>query len=934
MPIKPQVFGPFLKGTVASTDPYTQPKGSVPRTSNMILTTRGALTDCDGSAIINAFNGSIPVDGRGRFECLFLFQPIGVSPYYLVLAQMLDQHLGPPVGLTAAVAAGGSLVSGTTYFYKVTALDGVGGETSASAEVSATPSGGNLSVLLTWQTIPNALAYNIYRSTTTGTEVLLTGGGLPKVQPNPFTSTTSYTDTGAASALVQNFTVLTASVTGSFLHPGHQVFLTTSPGIPTSLVGQTATLTGNSVIANTSGPLTFNFGLIPVINTSNSYTHNASGSGGNVAIGGTPPPNSDTTRQVALIQMPGGVTIPISYSDANIVALFPAPLTPFGQVPSGGSGGQGTNSIGIVGQGTSTPSGGVVGLTEVIPQMVQFTNRVAIALGNGYPPQLYSDSSGTTATATAAMTGAITAITVAATGEVTVTVTTSPNFTAFTLPVGSSVILAGISNALYDGVFQVTSINTGAQTFKVMNPAAIGQAASSGGTFTVSTIPIPNTFVPVYPKWVASSAYSVNSIVEPTSGTGHFFKAIQGGVSGSVEPTWTTQQGAQVPDGTIIWQDQGPILTSGPVLPGCAHIIVYSGTLWAWNTSPNDTTNGLDGPTSLRMSDVNNPTSWNPINQAFLDKDDGSEGMGLATFTISAEGIPPEGSLVAFKNYAPYQIIGIFGATNLQIQRVRSDMGCLSPRSIWFAPGYGIARYAHLGVAMFDGVRDSVISEEVRPYLFPTNDSIVADITVADANWIPASMGALTANPPMYAFAIPIGSSNGALTRILTYDLVLKAWSIVDLPFEISAMTQVRPTPSNPLTIFGSYDDGTLQRWQAGDSNWYAEDTSILIPVAWSFRTPEAFDQTQDNKLYCKRLAIRGISSGATSLSVEQILNGNDKLTTPYAVPSSGDFEVFAAYRLDGLRFAAIISGAGHIEVDRVDFQMQPKHLGVPMKVT
>ena len=84
---------------------------------------------------------------------------------------------------------------------------------------------------------------------------------------------------------------------------------------------------------------------------------------------------------------------------------------------------------------------------------------------------------------------------------------------------------------------------------------------------------------------------------------------------------------------------------------------MFAGSLWAWNTAPTNTSNGLDGPTSLRMSDANNPNSWNPINQAFLDKDDGSEGSGLSPFTISGFGIPPEGSLVAFKQFAGYQIV-------------------------------------------------------------------------------------------------------------------------------------------------------------------------------------------------------------------------------------------------------------------------------------
>src|ERR1041384_624426 len=99
--LRPVVLGPFLKGVIASTDTLTQPRGSVPRVSNMVMTQRGSLTDCDGSAIVNAYTGA-PVLGRGRFEDMILFAPIGVAPYYLVLAPDTTKHLGAPRNLTGS----------------------------------------------------------------------------------------------------------------------------------------------------------------------------------------------------------------------------------------------------------------------------------------------------------------------------------------------------------------------------------------------------------------------------------------------------------------------------------------------------------------------------------------------------------------------------------------------------------------------------------------------------------------------------------------------------------------------------------------------------------------------------------------------------------------------------------------------------------------
>src|SRR5207245_801714 len=79
------------------------------------------------------------------------------------------------------------------YYHKVTALDGQGGETLASAEVSILiTGGGNNSVTLTWATVPGATLYNIYRGTTAGGE-----SAYQQVAATAVVNQ-SFTDTGAA----------------------------------------------------------------------------------------------------------------------------------------------------------------------------------------------------------------------------------------------------------------------------------------------------------------------------------------------------------------------------------------------------------------------------------------------------------------------------------------------------------------------------------------------------------------------------------------------------------------------------------------------------------------------------------------------------------------------------------------------------------------
>jgi len=658
-------------------------------------------------------------------------------------------------------------------------------------------------------------------------------------------------------------------------------------------------------------------------------------------------------------------------------------------------------------------------MVSLIPQMVQFTNQVVLALGNGVSPQVFSDYFGPQNTSYRS----ITAISVDANGVVTITVPGSGHQISTTYGPGGNLFLFGITNPAYNtnangsSVFTILSVPDNTHV-KIFNPSVIGQGASSGGQFIEMTLPVQSNFVPSYPIWTTAVAYAVNSIITPTVSNGYYYKAVQAGTSGGSQPSpWPTGTGSQIADGSVIWQNAGKLNTGAPPPPGCGHVCVYAGSVWMLNTWPSDTANGLDGPTCLRMCDVNNLNSWNPINQAFLDKDDGLDGMGLATFTITAQGIPPEGSLTAFKLYATYQIVGVFGSSNFAIQRAETDMGCSAPRTLQFAPGFGLMRQTRLGYAVFDGVTDRVVSQQIQPYLYASDDPDVADIIPADPSWMAIAHGSQTANPPMYITAIPLlggtfqfqatvvsirenvypsgtiylitvsssltvpsgstvsysggsntslngpyfvsqqlnngvllatgpsnpgGSqslggvitfgapSNGILTRILCFDLVLKAWAVVDLPFPISTLAQARSEVSQVVTLMGSAVDGTLQRWQAADAQWATSGPASSVPagVYWSVRTPTVASKDAYVRLYARRVIVRGQQNSST-MTINPRVAGIYQGAQLIAMPASGDIQVQAAIGVTHDRFDADISGQGQIVIDSVAFDVQGKPAGI-----
>ena len=184
----------------------------------------------------------------------------------------------------------------------------------------------------------------------------------------------------------------------------------------------------------------------------------------------------------------------------------------------------------------------------------------------------------------------------------------------------------------------------------------------------------------------------------------------------------------------------------------------------------------------------------------------------------------------------------------------------------------------------------------------------------------------------MYMCAMPLLGSAGLMTRLFCYDLVMKAWAILDLPWALSALNTTSGGEGAPIVLCGK-TTGQVERMQTGDTNWDTGNGPDVTPVSWSFRTPEVFGEGSSQRLFYEQVVLTGYGNAAmvNSIVANLWLDGiNLGAQSIDIVPMGGSnlFQVNVKLFLNGQRAHLDISGnnggaAGTI--NGLDWSIVPK---------
>jgi len=337
-------------------------------------------------------------------------------------------------GITTAAYADSTVTNGTTYYYKVAAVN-AGGTSGLSNEASATPAlaapaaptglaatAGNASVSLTWTASAGATSYNVYRGTTSGGEsatAIVSG-----------ITTTAYTDTTVTNGTKYYYKV--AAVNGGGTSGlSNEASATPALAAPAAPTGLTATA-GNASVSLTwtasTGAASYNV-----------YRGTTSGgeSATAIATGIATAAYTDTTvtngtkyyYKVAAVN--GGGTSGLSNEASATPALAKPTITSFTASPAS-----------IASGSSSTLSWATTGATGIAIAPGTFTSTSASGSTTVSPTATTTYT--LTATNTAGSTTATAKVTIAASGgPLTITTTSCPGGTQLAAYAGCTIVASG-----------------------------------------------------------------------------------------------------------------------------------------------------------------------------------------------------------------------------------------------------------------------------------------------------------------------------------------------------------------------------------------------------------------------------------------------------------------------------------------------------------
>jgi hypothetical protein len=196
-------------------------------------------------------------------------------------------------------------------------------------------------------------------------------------------------------------------------------------------------------------------------------------------------------------------------------------------------------------------------------------------------------------------------------------------------------------------------------------------------------------------------------------------------------------------------------------------------------------------------------------------------------------------------------------------------------------------------------------------------------------------------NPPLYCCSLPTSPDPPQplpatvplqFNRLAVFDIELKAWTIVDLPYSIYGMNDIRTAFGfvRDWSLWGGQTDGILRLWL--DAPFWDKDVTN-IPISWSVMLPDVF-QDGSGRMFFQDILIRGnVIAGPVKISSQLYAESKSQAVLPvqtwsFGVP--GDFELRVPIGQAHTSMRLVLSGTGRVSIDGVKWSVAPLEARVP----
>lgn len=286
----------------------------------------------------------------------------------------------------------------------------------------------------------------------------------------------------------------------------------------------------------------------------------------------------------------------------------------------------------------------------------------------------------------------------------------------------------------------------------------------------------------------------------------------------------------------------------------------------------NTTEGGVNYPTRIRWSDINNQNSWPALNYIDVEPNDGDKIVSIIAF---------KDSIYIFKRRSIYRLMstGGAGANAFIIRPFSRNIGTYAKNSVRVIPNVGIAFLA--GQTQYI-LGDNELSSFNYSQLEAIGDDVQRNFDVVQHNQWQNSVSGVY--PQRYQYLISVSTAGSTTTESLVYDYIKKGWtSYIGINFNM--LETAIDNTGRQVLLAGDFN-GNVYEYSEGQN--YDTPLNTQSGISTSYTTGWLSQEQPDfNKTY-KYLYLFTVQNSTANIIVNTLYDYSNSIESSYPIGFTG----------------------------------------------